>query len=287
MKKENGDLKVKIKEVGVQLKNKEEEYNELVKALEISKSEVAALKVQLDGIKQNLEKELKEEKEKSGKEVSDLTTRLESLKTVMSEFQLKANQITILFEKFSDPVTKEKHKCPVVQTNGVIRSLTEIIKIWLREADLGPSNAFRMYQCPVLGGFSMIAPFQIIQNYMTLASAVGINVDLPVKFSYKQEKDGSVWVDFPFHEQLELIARFCSVYSHRRNQARPPEQRNVSIGDLSFMIVMTAVACGTGFKMDFNVYNNSDGKGGRILVKVIFEAGWHHPFDDMGFSVDA
>ncbi len=132
----------------------------------------------------------------------------------------------------------------------------------------------------------MIAPFQIIENYMTLASAVGINVDPPVKFSYKQEEDGGVWMDFPFHEQLELIARFCSVYSHRRNQARLPEQRNVSIGDLSFMIVMRAVACGTGFQLDCNGFNNN-GKGGRISIKVVFEEGWHHPFDDMGFPADA
>ncbi len=282
MNEENGDLKAKIKEV----EKKEEEYNELVRALEISKSEVAALNVQLDGIKQNSEKELKEEKEKSGKEVSDLTSQLECLKSYTSTIKLKADQITIMFEKFSDPVTKEKHKCPVVQNNGVIRSLTELIKIWLKEADIGPSNAFRMYQCPVLGGFSMLAPFQIIESYMTLASAVGINVDPPIKFSYKQEEDGSGWVDFPFHEQLELIARFCSVFSHRRTHTRQPEQRSVSIGDLSFMIVMRAVAVGTGFKMDFNVYNNS-GNGGRILVKVIFEVGWQHPFIEMGFPVDA
>jgi hypothetical protein len=52
------------------------------------------------------------------------------------------------------------------------------------------------------------------------------------------------------------------------------------------MIVMRAVAVGTGFKMDFNVYNNN-GNGGRILIKVIFEVGWEHPFEDMGFPVDS
>lgn len=199
-----------------------------------------------------------------------------------SEIELMFNQVTALREKFSDPVTKVTLKCPVVQNNGVIRSLVEIIKIWLKETDLGPSNAFRMYRCPVLGGISMIAPVQIIETFMMFASSTGIEVELPVKFSYMWE-DGP-WVCFPFHEQLELIARLCSVYSQRKNQARPPEQRNVAIGDLSFMIIMRAVECGSGFKLECHGFNNN-GSGGRMSIKAVFEEGWHHPFDDMDFSV--
>jgi hypothetical protein len=89
-----------------------------------------------------------------------------------------------------DPVTKVTHTCPIIQNNGVIRSLVGIIEIWLKETDLGPSNAFRMYQCPVLGGFTMLAPVQVIETFTTLASSIGIKVNLLVKFSYKQE-DGS------------------------------------------------------------------------------------------------
>ena len=284
MAKANTNHSTRVKEADARIKEKDEEIGKLVKALETSNAEVTKLKAELGVVNKKMEADVSELKKKSDGEISALNTRLECLKASLSEFQSKARSLKILFEKFSDPVSNVTHTCPVIQNNGVIRSLVKVIDIWLKEADLGPSNAFRMYQCPVLGGFSMIAPVQIIETFRTLAASTGVKVDLPVKFLYRQE-DGS-WVEFPFHEQLELIARLCSVYSHRTNQARLPEQRNVSIGDLSFMIIIRAIAHGVGFRLECNGFNNN-GTGARMSIKAVFEEGWSHPFVDMDFSVDA
>ncbi len=83
------------------------------------------------------------------------------------EYQKHTEKVKDLVDRFNDPITNEKLRCPIIQSNGVVRSLSSIVNIWLSEIDLGQSNAFRMFQCPVLKSFSMIAPFQIVETFMS------------------------------------------------------------------------------------------------------------------------
>ncbi len=258
-----------------------------------TKQKADAVSAELEGCKESLKEskqrteaacnELSEFRKNSEIEVAKLKSSIESYRSMADEYQKHTEKVKVLVDRFNDPITNEKLRCPIIQNNGVVRSLSSIVNIWLNEIDLGQSNAFRMYQCPVLKSFSMIAPFQIVETFMSLAASVGVEIDLPVKFSFKQDDDS--WKEFPFHEQLELIARLCTIYGQRKNSGRPPEQRNMSIGEMSFMILMRACAHGTGFRLE--CYGVKNKGGGRVDVKLSFEDGWVCPFVDMDFSLDA
>jgi hypothetical protein len=223
---------------------------------------------------------LKEIESRFEKEVAANSESKESLQKTVSELQQQADQFKLLESKFFDPVTNTKHVCPVIQNNGVIRSFPEVIKLWLNEPDLGRSNAFRMFQCPVLKSFTMVAPFQMVQTVMDLAVTIGVKTAPPVVF-YLKRPVGESWFEFPLHEQLELIARLCAVYSGRKEETRPPEQRNVTVSGMSFMILMRAVAHEQGYR--FECYGVDNQGGARVSIKTIFAQGYDHLFADMDF----
>lgn len=276
-------LKNQVESVGACLKERELENSKLIEALESCKAEVVSLKGKLvESSKSSASSlaELQKCKNLFEKEKAELSGSIATLQETVSGLQVQADGFKLLESKFVDPVTQSKHVCPVIQTNGVIRSLPEIVDIWLKEPDLGQSNAFRMFQCPVLKNFSMVAPFQVVETVMSLASTVGVNSVPPVLFQFKQTDDS--WLEFPLHEQLELIARLCTVYSQRKNEARPPEQRNVTVVGMSFVLLMRAVVHGKGHQ--FECYGVNNRGGNRVDIKIVFQQGWSHPFEDMDFA---
>lgn len=215
------------------------------------------------------------------KEISGMDEKLKTLAAELLASKQKSDRFT---SEFIDPETNEQLKCPVIQTNGVIRSLTGIINLWLKEPSMGQSNAFRMFQCPVQKNFTMIASFPVVDAFLKLVGSLAVDISLPVVFSFKDSNDN--WNEFSFHEQLELIARLCDVYNQRTNSTKPPEQRNVSVGGISFLISMHSVSSGKhSYRLDCFGINN-DG-GGKVCIKVSFSAGWVHPFVGMDFPVDA
>jgi hypothetical protein len=270
-------LKTQAEGVSEYVKQRESDSSKLAHELEVCKGEIESLKRQLaESSLASLACKNAFEKEKA-----DLSESIVSLQKAVSDLQKQADGFKLLESKFVDPVTHMKHVCPVIQNNGVIRSLPEIINMWLKEPDLGQSNAFRMFQCPVLGNFSMVSPFQIVETVMNLAAAVGVKISSPVVFHFKRADDS--WLEFPLHEQFELIARLCTVYSQRKNEARPPEQRNITVAGVSFMLVMRAVACAGVHRFECYGIDNRDKS--RVDIKPVFEQGWDHPFGGMDFGV--
>ena len=279
MEGEVSTLKTQAEGVSAHVKQCESTISELTKELEFCKAEVVSLKNRLEESSKT-SAELQACKNTFEMEKVGLSESIVSLQKTVADLQKQADGFKLLESKFVDPVTHEKHICPVMQNNGVIRSLPEIIDIWLKEPDLGQSNAFRMFQCPVLRSFSMVSPFQIVETILNLAATVGVKTSSPVLFQFKQADES--WMEFPLHEQFELIARLCTVYSQRKNEARPPEQRNISVAGMSFMLVMRAVACGEGHRFECYGVNNRDKT--RVDIRPMFEQGWDHPFNDMDFS---
>ena len=280
---ENAGLKGEIESVKAKLKDLESQ-NEINSTMLRSQTEV--INKQTAVVEEGRKKlglargELEKFKEDSAKKVSKLDGELASFRKIIDTLETKAESIKGLYEKFTDPITKQNLICPVIQNNGVIRSLSSIIDIWLKETDMGQSHAFRMYQCPVLKSFTMLAPVQIVETFNSLAVSIGVDVNLPVHFSFKKD-DGS-WDKFPFHEQLELIARLCAVYNQRKNENKPPEQRNVTIEEVSFMILMRPIAHGGGHRLE--CYGVKNKGGSRVDINVVFAEGWDSPFVDMDFT---
>jgi hypothetical protein len=217
------------------------------------------------------------EQEKSG-----LETRLRGVEEENVAMRNNADKFASVLAKLSDPVTGIQRRCPLIQNNGVIQSFDSVIGVWVKEQDMGQSHAFRMFTCPVTKSFSMLAPVPIIEAFMKLANAAGVETSLPMVFHYKMIGSG-VWTEFSFHEQLELIARLCSVYRERGCSERLPEQRSVSIpGEGSVVILMRSVMMGpNGFKLEcFGMRNNGNGK---MEMGIAFDPAWTHPFDGMVF----
>jgi len=251
---------------------------------------MAALRAELSQINSALAAHESEVK-RMGKEVefrdaviADLKVKLNSAKApARSDFSDSREKADLYMAQFVDPVTGIQHRCPVIQNNGVIRSLGAVIDIWVKESDMGQSNAFRTFFCPVTRNYVLLPPFRIVNAVMKLAGAAGVDTTSPIAFVHKGV-DGS-WAEFSFHEQLELIARLCSVYKDRKDPTRLPEQRHVTIPGGPILILMRSVVCGAGFRLEcFGMRN--DGKG-KVEIKLVFDPQWTHPFVDMDFASDA
>jgi hypothetical protein len=208
------------------------------------------------------------EKSVLGQRISGLEADLLESKKSLSAMQ----------QMLVDPVSKEELKCPVMQGNGVVRSFGAVMDLWLNESNMGQSNVFRMFQCPVLRNFTMIAPFPIVDHFIRLAVTMGVDVSPPVLFHFKDSSDS--WTEFSFHEQLELSVRLCEVYNRRKSPNSPPEQRNVSVGGMSFMITMRSVSVDGG-ACRLECFGLNSVGGGKVDIKVTFHQGWTHPFTDM------
>ena len=268
--KEKSSFSASIDSLRASLKERELQNIKLSAELESVKSELAAsITESTEALKSHKKIEFRFEKE------------MADVRRSLSELQQQADRFKLLESKFFDPVDETELVCPVIQNNGVIRSFPEIIKIWLNEPDLGRSNAFRMFQCPVLKSFTMVAPFQMVQTVMDLAATIGVKTAPPVVF-YLKLPVGESWFEFPLHEQLELIARLCAVYSGRKEETRPPEQRNVTVSGMSFTVLMRAVAHEQSYR--FECYGVDNNGGARASIKTMFAQGYNHLFADMDFA---
>lgn len=278
LQKENKSLHSQLSEIQANLKSKETETAKIGDQLKSAEKEIAELNEKIKVLGASKDSEISEMKKNLDKQRADHDLRIKQLEVDLREV---SERLASVMSNFTDPVTKEPHQCPVIQTNGVIRSLSGIIEIWLKESNMGQSNAFRMFKCPVQQNFTMIASFPIVDSILKLAGYLKLDVSLPISFLYKAADDS--WAEFSFHEQLELIARLCDVYHQRANSTKPPEQRNVSVGGMSFLISMHAITKGKKSRLEcFGIQNNGNGK---VEIKVNFRAGWDHPFVDMEFPI--
>jgi hypothetical protein len=280
----DNEIIILTKKIAREVKSRDEEVLRIKKELQSQEAVITELKMKLN----KAESETATAHSEFGylqtgfdREKSELELRIETLETSLAESQRFANLHAFTVARFMDPVTGVQHRCPLIQSNGVIQSLGAVIEAWVQEPDMG-AHAFRMFKCSVTKSFSMISPFPILNTFMKLARSAGVDTTTPIVFFYQ---DVGAWVEFPFHEQLELIARLCSVYRDRENAERHPGQQNVSMnGGGSASILMRAVAEGGGFRLEcFGMQNDGSGK---VDIKTVFDPSWVHPFGGMEFPSD-
>jgi hypothetical protein len=275
------------------------------RTIDLKENEIAELKTKLQTANSDMASALSEfssHKEGFDKEKSDLETKLQEAKAKLAETTLKADRFTALSAMFFvDPVTNEPHLCPIIQNNGVIRSLGEIISIWSKQASMGQSSTFRMFQCPVNQSYTTISPFPIVDALLKLAELSGVDVSLPLYFWFKDSaaaaaaetatggggnnnnKKNAV-VRFSFHEQLELIARLCEAYSRRNDTSRPPEQRSVSVAGIVLTISMRVLLNEQSSKYYIEIFGSCNDGRGSVCIGVRLITGWIHPFVDLEFT---
>jgi hypothetical protein len=273
------------KKIAQEVKSRDEEVLRIKKELQSQEAIITELKMKLNRAESETATALSEFGDlqtKFEREKSKLELRIETLETSLAESQRIADLHEFTVARFMDPVTGVQRRCPLIQSNGVIQSLGAVIEAWVQEPDMG-AHALRMFKCSVTKSFSMISPFPILDAFMKLARSAGVDTTSPIVFFYQDV--GGAWVEFSFHEQLELIARLCSVYRDRENAKRHPEQWTVSLNvGGSASVLMRAVAKGGGFRLEcFGMKN--DGPG-RVDIKTVFDPSWVHPFGGMEFPSD-
>ena len=283
LENDNALLKEKLANADIKINTMESDKLKALGELASKEKEILKLKEDLEALSTSKASEIKNFEKKLTDQDGAFCLQIKALEEKLIDSEKDSARFAGMVSKFTDPVTNEQYQCPVIQTNGVIRSLDGIIRIWLGESNMGHSNVFRMFQCPILKNFTMIASFPVVDAFLGLAESMAVDISPPMTFKFKDSGDS--WTEFSFHEQLELIARLCDVYNQRIDTARPPEQRNVSVNGMSFLISMRAVAQeeeGGKFSLECFGINNS-GKGGKVDIKVSFGLGWVHPFVDMVF----
>ena len=289
LEKDNALLQEKLESANSKISAIESDKLKALEELASKEKEISRLKEEFEALSISKASEIKNFEKKLTDENGAFCLQIKVLEEKLIESEKDSARFAGMVSKFTDPVTNEQYQCPVIQTNGVIRSLDGIIRIWLGESNMGHSNVFRMFQCPILKNFTMIASFPVVDAFLGLAKSMAVDISPPMTFKFKDSSDS--WTEFSFHEQLELIARLCDVYNQRTDAARPPEQRNVSVNGMSFLISMRAVAQEEEheegkFRLEcFGINNNNAGKGGggKVDIKVSFGPGWVHPFVDMVF----
>jgi hypothetical protein len=275
-------LRSELSQINSALAAHESEVKRMGREVECRDAVIADLNVKLNSAKAETASTLSEfsdNREEFDSKVSSLALQIKLLEASLLDSRKTADLYASTMARLVDPVTGVQHRCPVIQNNGVIRSLGAVIDIWVKESDMGQSNAFRMFSCPVTREFVILSPIPIVNALMKLAGAAGVNTRLPIVFMHKG-MDGA-WAEFSFHEQLELIARLCSVYKDRKDPTKPPAQLSIPAG----LILMRSVVYGAGVRLEcFGMQN--DGKG-KVEIKLVFDPEWAHPFIDMDFASGA
>ena len=255
--------------------------------------------LKITGLESRL-KELDDEKLASVSELreirKDMDNRIMSLETELNDMKQKSNLVAEILSDQVDPISKIQYRCPVIQNNGIVRSLEGVIQIWSSGPDMN-THAYRMFKCPVTHNFAVIAAFPIVDAFLKFERALGINTDPPLAFEFKvsiisivlvagitnhsDQAAGRGWTTYSFNEQLELIARLCNVYCNRNIASTPPEQLTTSVAGLSCMVTMRAVA--NGSRWDLQCHGVQASNGERVEIRVVFDSSWTNPFTDMDF----
>ncbi len=107
-----------------------------------------------------------------------------SLHAELNDNKQNSNRLTAILSNLVDPVSKVRYQCPVIQNNGIVRSLDGIIQIWNSEPAMN-THALRMFRCPVAQSFAVIATFPVVDAFLKLQGALGINTNPPLTFQFK------------------------------------------------------------------------------------------------------
>lgn len=272
LKKELDDARKQLEEATKKAKSKDDEISRLKSKLNAAESSMATALSEFGTGKAEFERE------KIG-----LESQIQELKIELTESKKKADLFTALSTKLVDPGTNEQFRCPVFQNNGIIRSLGEIISIWVKDSSIGQCSVFRLFQCPILQNFTTISNLPIVDAFLKVAEVSGIDVSMPISIWFKDS--GGKFIEFSFNEKLELIARLCSAYNRRIEASGPPEQRSVSVSGKSFIISMRfQKKQDSDSKYLLECFGISNDGSGKVDINVKLASGWVHPFIDADIS---
>jgi hypothetical protein len=161
--------------------------------------------------------------------MNDLQTKLEAAhsKQTLMEQRLKASttELAVAQSKlmqltsqpgapFYDPNTSTAIACPVLQGNGHIVPLKSVISKWFAAAGPEDGYIFRTYICPIMQQPTTLASLATQDRIRHIAKHAGINIDPPLIFSYMSDNE---WTEFPFHDQLNIIAKMCTLQTMQIN----------------------------------------------------------------------
>ena len=137
----------------------------------------------------------------------NLNTSIADLTTARSKHMRLTSQPGAPFYDSSTDATVE---CPVLQSNGQIVPLKSILTKWFASAGPDDGYVFRTYICPVMQQPTTLASLATQDRIRHIAQHAGINTNPPIIFSYMSENG---WVEFPFHDQLNITSKICAVQS--------------------------------------------------------------------------
>jgi hypothetical protein len=141
--------------------------------------------------------------------------RLSTSVTDLTAAQAKLMQLTSQpGAPFYDPNTNTTIVCPVLQSNGHIVPLKSVITKWFATAGPDDGYIFRTYICPIMQHPTTLASLATQDRIRHIAKHTGINTDSPLIFSYMSDGE---WNEFPFHDQLNIIAKICTIQTMQIN----------------------------------------------------------------------
>ena len=162
---------------------------------------------------ENMQKELGRLKE----EYSAAENRRTAVATELHAAIQKHLQLTSLpGAPFYDPSTQTAVACPVLQSNGQMVPLKTVITQWAAASSPHDGYMHRTYVCPVMLIQTTLASTSIQERMRHIAQHTGIDIALPLVFTYQSETGQET--EFRFEDQLGIISKIFAIQTMKIDQ---------------------------------------------------------------------
>jgi len=140
-------------------------------------------------------------------------------KLVQIETDLAAANLQNQCLKSALGLFKNAESYPVVQANGHVVDFHQVLMAWHGKPDEEGHNPHRTYGCPITSSYTNLAPFPVISQIQSLATALGLRLEPPMVFEIRpvvSNNDEGDWTPLSMRTQIQLSARLCSLYANRK-----------------------------------------------------------------------
>jgi hypothetical protein len=117
---------------------------------------------------------------------------------------------------FYDPSTQTAVACPVLQSNGQMVPLKTVITQWAAASSPHDGYMHRTYVCPVMLIQTTLASTSIQERMRHIAQHTGIDIALPLVFTYQSETGQET--EFRFEDQLGIISKIFAIQTMKIDQ---------------------------------------------------------------------
>jgi hypothetical protein len=151
----------------------------------------------------------------------------------LAETKLEAAKLQHSHLHQARSIFKGADSFPVMQTNGQLVDLYQVITAWTSKTDEDGHNPHRTYGCPITSTYTNLCQFPILNQIQSFATKLGLRLEPPVSF---ERRIGDEWTLMSMRTQIQLSARVCFLYANRSRFVRSKETSTIITDDEQLIV---------------------------------------------------